>query len=95
MTGMKPKDTIGLKEVLLVNRENYPPGDTFPEDGLYHYLPQHGEEHDDQHKRATDRTWSKKTFRLSEVALSPGNWVMYHLKDGTESLHKGRADAHS
>ena len=44
MTGIKPKDTIGLKEVPLV--ENYPPEDTLPEDGLYHYLLQHGEEHD-------------------------------------------------
>ena len=29
--------------------------DTFPEDGLYHYLLQPGEEHDDQRKGATDR----------------------------------------
>ena len=58
MTGMSPKDAIGLKEVLLVNRENYP---TLPEDGLYHYLLQAREEHDDQCKRATDRIWSKAT----------------------------------
>ena len=58
MIGMKPKDAIGLKEVPVVTRENYPPEDTLPEDGLYHYLLQPGEEHDDQCNRATDRIWS-------------------------------------
>ena len=38
MIGMKPKDVIKLDEVLLVNRENYPEEETFPEDGLYWYL---------------------------------------------------------
>ena len=60
MTGMKPSDAIKLNQVPLVNRENYPPEDTLPEDGLYRYLLQPGEEHDDQRKRATDRIWSKK-----------------------------------
>ena len=36
MTGIKPKDAIGFKEVPPVNQENYPPEDTLPEDGLYH-----------------------------------------------------------
>ena len=48
MIGMKPKDAIKLNEVPLVNREAYPPEDKLPEDGLYHYLLQPGEEHDDQ-----------------------------------------------
>ena len=61
MTGMKPKDAIKLNQVLLVNRENYPPEDTFPEDGLYRYLLQPGEEYGDQWHRAMDRIWSKKT----------------------------------
>ena len=60
MTGMKPKDAIKLNQVPLVNRENYPPEDTLPEDGLYRYLLQSGEEHDDQQRRTTDRIWSKK-----------------------------------
>ena len=42
MIGMKPKDDVKLKEVPLV--ENYPPEDTLPEDGLYHYLLQPNEE---------------------------------------------------
>ena len=48
MIGMKPKDAIKLKKVPLVNREAYPPEEVLPEDGLYRYLLQPGEEHDDQ-----------------------------------------------
>ena len=55
MVGMKPKDAIKLKEVPLVTQESYPPEEVLPEDGLYHYLLQPSEEHDDQRCRATDR----------------------------------------
>ena len=48
MIGMKPKDAIKLNGVPLVNRESYPPENTLPEDGLYRYLLQSGEEHNDQ-----------------------------------------------
>ena len=48
MIGMKPKDAIKLNEVPLVDRESYPPEEVLPEDGLYQYLLQPGEEHDDQ-----------------------------------------------
>ena len=48
MIGMKPNDAIKLKEVSLVARESYPPEEVLPEDGLYRYLLQPGEEHDDQ-----------------------------------------------
>ena len=82
MIGMKLKDAIKLKEVPLV--ESYPPEDTLPEDGLYRYLLQPGEEHDDQRKRAMDRIWTKGTYRLSEVMSSPGNRIMYYLADGLE-----------
>ena len=71
MTEMKPKDAIGLKDIPLVNKVNYPPEETLPEDGLYYYLLQPSEEHYDQRKRFTDRTWSKKTYRLSEAVYSP------------------------
>ena len=73
MIGMSPKDATELKEVPLVNRENYPPEDRLPENGLYRYLLQLGEEDNDQHKTVTDKIWSKGTYRLSEVALSPAN----------------------
>ena len=47
-------------------------------------LLQPSEGHDDWHKRAMDRIWSKATYRLSEVALSNSNRVMYYLADGLE-----------
>ena len=84
MIGMKLKDAIKLNQVPLVNRENYPEEDTLPEDGLYWYLLQPSEEHDDQWCRATDRVWSKKTYRLREIVEDPGNRVMYYLSDRPE-----------
>ena len=54
------------------------------EDGLYQYLLQPGEEHNDQRRRATDKIWSKRTFRLREVVENPGNHVMYYLADEPE-----------
>ena len=48
MIGMKPSDVIKLNEVPLVRQEAYLPEDKLPEDGLYRYLLQPGEEHDDQ-----------------------------------------------
>ena len=84
MIGMKPKDAIKLKEVPIVKQENYPPEEILPEDGLYRYLLQPGEEHDDQRRRATDRIWSKETYRLREIAENPGNRMMYYLLDRLE-----------
>ena len=84
MIGMKPKDAIKLKEVPLVAQESYPPEEVLLEDGLYRYLLQPGEEHDDQRRRATDRIWSKGTYILREVVKSPRNRVMYYLLDGPE-----------
>ena len=84
MIGMKPKDAIKLKEVLLVARESYPPEEVLPEDGLYQYLLQPGEEHDAQQCRATDRIWSKASYRLREITENPSNHVIYYLADGPE-----------
>ena len=84
MIGIKPKDAIELSELPLVDQESYPPEDTLPEDGLHRYLLQPGEEHDDQRCRATDRIWSKGTYRLREIMENPGNRVMYYLTDGPE-----------
>ena len=84
MIGMKPKDAIRLNEVPPVKQENYPPEEILPEVGLYRYLLQPGEEHDDQRHRATDRIWSKETYRLREIAENPGNRVMYYLLDRPE-----------
>ena len=79
MIRMKPKDANKLKEVPLVARESYP-----PEDRLYRYLLQPGEEHDDQQRRAIDRIWSKGTYRLREIVENTGNRVMYYLLNGPE-----------
>ena len=84
MIGMKPKDAIKLKEVPLVTRKSYPAEEVLSEDGLYRYLLQPGKEHDDQQHRATDRIWSKASYRLREIAKNPGNQVMYYLADGLE-----------
>ena len=66
MIGMKPSDAIKLDQVPLVNREAYPPEEKLPEDRLYWYLLQPSEEHNDQRCRATDRVWSKATYRLEK-----------------------------
>ena len=84
MIGMKPSDAIVLDEVPLVYRENYPKEDKLPEDGLYQYLLQPGEEHDDQRHRAVDRVWSKGTYQLREIVENPDNRVMYYLLNGPE-----------
>ena len=86
MIGMKPKNATVLDEVPLVNGDAYPPEEVLPEDGLYRYLLQPSEEHDDQQRRATDRIWSKGTYRLREVVENPGNRVMYYLLNGSEKV---------
>ena len=82
MIGMKPKHAIKLDEVPLVKRETYPPEEKLPEDGSYRFLLQPGEDHDDNRCRATDRIWSKGTYRLREIIENPGNRVMYYLSGG-------------
>ena len=84
MIRMKPKDAIKLKEVSLVAREAYPPEEVLPEDGLHRYLLQPGDKHDDQRHRATDRIWSKASYRLREITENPGNRMMYYLLNGPE-----------
>ena len=73
MTGMKPKDAIKLDTVRL--NKTYPKETALPEDGLYRYLYQPGEQHGDQKRRAADLTWSKDTYRLDRIVQNPGNRV--------------------
>ena len=73
-----------LKEIPLVNQNNYLPEDILPEGGLYRYLLQPREEHDDQCKGATDIIWCKKTYRFSKIVEDLRNRVMYYLSDGPE-----------
>ena len=51
MISMKPKDAIKLDTVPL--DETYPQGTVLPEDGLYRYLYQSGEQNGDQKRPAT------------------------------------------
>ena len=60
MIGMKPKDAIKLDTVPL--DKEYPEETILPEDGLYRYLYQPGEQCGDQKRRATDIIWSKNTY---------------------------------
>ena len=57
MNGMKPKDAIKLDTVPL--NKTYPKEFVLPEDRLYRYLYQPGEQHGDQKRKATDLIWSK------------------------------------
>ena len=47
MIEIKPKDAIKLNKVPLADQESYPPEEVLPEDGLYRYLLQPSEEHND------------------------------------------------
>ena len=75
MIDMKPKpDTIPLDKT-------DPEETVVPEDDLYRYLYQPGEQHGNQKRRATDFTWSKNTYRLDRIAQEPGNRVFYYFQD--------------
>ena len=82
MISMKRKDAIKLDTVPL--DKTYPEETVLPEDGLYRYLYQPGEQHGDQKRRATDLIWSKNTYRLDQIVKDPGNRVLYYLQNGPE-----------
>ena len=69
MTGLALATAIKRKIVKL--KHKYPPEEVLPEDGLYCYLYQPGEQHGDQKKRATDLNWSKDTYRLDRIVEEP------------------------
>ena len=77
MTGMKPKDAIKLDTVPL--DQTYPEETVLPEDGLYRYLYQPGEQRGDQKRRATYLVWSKNTYQLDQIVQEPGNCVLCYL----------------
>ena len=74
MIGMKPKDAIKLDTVPL--DKTYPKETVLPEDGLYRYLYQPGEQHGDQKRQATDPIWSKNTYQLDCIVQDPDNPVL-------------------
>ena len=79
MIGMKPKDAIKLDTVPL--DKTYPEETVLPEDGLYRYFYQPGEQRGDQKRRATDLVWSKQRYRLNRIVQVPSNRVWYYLQD--------------
>ena len=82
MIGMKPKDTIKLDTI--PRDKAYSKETVLPEDGLYRYLYQPGDQHGDQKRQATDLIWSKNTYRLDRIVQDPGNRVLYYLQDGPD-----------
>ena len=74
MIGMKPKDAIKQDTVQL--DKTYPKETVLPEDGLYRYLYQPGEQHGDQKRWAKNLIWSKNTYRLDGIVQNPGNRVL-------------------
>ena len=82
MTDMKPKDAIKLDTIPL--DKAYPKETVLPEDRLYRYLYQPGEQHGDQKRSATDLIWSKNTYRIDGIVQDTGNRVLYYLQDGPD-----------
>ena len=82
MIDMNPKDAIKLDAVPL--DKTYPEQTVLPEDSLYRYLYQPGEQHRDQKRRATYFIWSKNTYRLDRIVQEPYNRVLYYLQDGPD-----------
>ena len=77
MIGMRPKEAIKLDTPPL--DKTYPEETVLPEDGLYRYLYQHGEQHRDQKKMSHRLYLGKKTYRLDLIVQEPGSRVLYYL----------------
>ena len=80
MIGMKITDVIKLD--IVPQDQIYPEETVLAEDGLYRYLYQPGEQHEDKKKkRVADLIWCKSFNWLDQVAQEPGNRVLYFLQD--------------
>ena len=82
MIGMKPKDAIKLDAIPLDKK--YPEETVLPQDGLYRYFYQPGEQHGDQKRQATDVILIKNTYQLDRIVQDPGNRVLYYLHGGPD-----------
>ena len=80
---MTPTKAIKLDSVDL-KLKRYEKEEVAPEDGLYRYLLEPGEENTDTKRRATDNIWSRKTYRLDRIIENPGQRVLYYLSEGPE-----------
>ena len=79
MIGMKPRNAIKLDTVPL--DKTYPEETVLPEDGLYRYLYQLGEQHRDKKKWATDFLWGKNAYRLDQIVQETGNPVRHYMQN--------------
>ena len=82
MIGMKTKNAIKLDTIPI--DKTYPKETVLPENGLYRYVYQPGEQHRDQKRRAADIIWSKNTYQLDRIVQDPGNRVLYYLHYGPD-----------
>ena len=81
MIGMKHKDSMKLDTIPLDKK--YSEETLLPEDGLYKYPYQPGEQHGDK-ETVTDLFWSKNMYRLDQFLQKPGNRVLDYLHDGSD-----------
>ena len=81
MLGMTPAKAVKLDNIELKVKHPYPEEQILPVDGLYRYLYQPGELEDDNRRRATDKIWSRNTFRLDRIVENPGQRVLYYLAE--------------
>ena len=84
MIDMKPQDAMERDTVQL--DKTCPEENVLPEDGLYRYLYQPGEQHGDLKRRETDFIWSKNTYRLDQIVQDLGNCVLCYLQDGPDRV---------
>ena len=82
MIDIKPKDAINLDTVPL--NKTYPTETVLPEDGLYRYLYQLGEQQGNKKRRVTDFIWSKNMYQLDRIVQEPGNRVLHYLQGGLD-----------
>ena len=85
MLGMTPAKAVKLDNVELKVKP-YPEEKVLPEDGLYRYLYQPGELEGGDRRRATDKIWSRNTFRLDRIVENLGQRVLYYLTDGPRAF---------
>ena len=84
MISIKPKDAIKLDTVPLGKK--YPEETVLPEDGLYRYVYQPGEQHGDQKKTGNRPHLKQKSVSTRSNCTRPGNRVLYYLQDGPDRV---------
>ena len=78
--GMTPAKVVKLEEALDLNPQQH--AKQLPEDGLFQYLLQPGEEHGDEKRWVTNKNWSKEAYRLKEIVENARKRVLYYLAVG-------------